>query len=255
MAWRCTSNVRSLSVGASSAFQRVMPSSRNAWKFVAFADVPWMKRAMWRWKLSRDVVPRAHGRTGSWTPPFFNVALLAPHRHPHDQRMPPLYGTLCSDSAAAYSSGTPGGSCRHATCRRCSAQIVVISSVSRGTPSVSVASASARRSVSMAVTVASVPRVLLRQCRARSSRVIAFRMADSDGDAMLASWNLALFACCSSLWSSASHSNMQPLNPSAGRRRASAGHRLCEFQKSWHRPGIVRRADARTTSAGGIKYV
>ena len=31
--------------------------------------------------------------------------------------------------------------------------------------------------------------------------------------------------------------------------------RLCEFKKSWHRPGIVRRADARTTSAGGIKYV
>ena len=42
---------------------------------------------------------------------------------------------------------------------------------------------------------------------------------------------------------------------SAGRRGASAGHRLCEFKKSWHRPGGVRRADARTTSAGGIKYV
>ena len=38
-------------------------------------------------------------------------------------------------------------------------------------------------------------------------------------------------------------------------RRASAGHRLCEFQKSWHRPGVVRRADARTASAGGVKYV
>ena len=40
-----------------------------------------------------------------------------------------------------------------------------------------------------------------------------------------------------------------------GRRGASAGHRLCEFQNSWHRPGVVRRADARTTSAGGIKYI
>ena len=42
---------------------------------------------------------------------------------------------------------------------------------------------------------------------------------------------------------------------SAGRRRASAEHRLYEFQKSWHRPGVVRRDDARTTSAGDIKYV
>ena len=38
------------------------------------------------------------------------------------------------------------------------------------------------------------------------------------------------------------------------------GHRpgigyVCEFKKSWHRPGVMRRADARTTSAGGIKYV
>ena len=40
-----------------------------------------------------------------------------------------------------------------------------------------------------------------------------------------------------------------------GRRGASAGHRLCEFQKSWQRPGVVRRADARTMSAGGNKYV
>ena len=192
MCWSCTSNVRSLGVGASStsrlrwAFQRVMPSSRNAWKFVAFAGIPGMKRARWRWKLSRVVVPRAHRRTGSWTPPFLNVPVTE-------------YKV------------TPGGSCRHATCRRCSAQIMVVSSVSRVTPSVSVASASARRSVSMAVTVASVPRVLLRQCRASSSRVIAFRIADSDGDAMPASWSMALFACCSSLWSSASHSNMQPL--------------------------------------------
>ena len=42
---------------------------------------------------------------------------------------------------------------------------------------------------------------------------------------------------------------------SSGHRGASAGHRLCEFQKSWHWPGVVRRADARTTSASGIKYV
>jgi len=31
-----------------------------------------------------------------------------------------------------------------------------------------------------------------------------------------------------------------------GRRGASPGPR-CEFQKSWHWPGVVRRADARTT--------
>ena len=39
------------------------------------------------------------------------------------------------------------------------------------------------------------------------------------------------------------------------RRGASAGHRLCEFQKSWHRPGVVRRADVRTTPGRQMFWV
>ena len=202
--WRWTSNVRILGVGASRlcwAFQRVMASSRNPWKLVVFTDVPGMKRAGWRWKLSMDVVPRAHRRTGSWTPPFLDVPVTE------------------------YKA-TPGGSCRHATCHRCSPQIAVMSSlsrgmpsvlvasVSRGMPSVLVASASARSSVSMAATVASVPRVL-QQCSASSSQVIAFRTASSDGEATPVVCRVPLFARCSSWWFAASHSNTQTLHEGA----------------------------------------
>ena len=165
------------------AFHLVIPSRMYAWKLMAPAELPGTKRAKCRWKLSSDVEPRAHLSTGSMTPPLWVWPVTV------------------------YNS-SPIGSWMHTTCFCCSSQMDLISSFSKGTPRVSVAIEKERSRASIASVVCLIPLVLLLQCLAISSFVMAFCTDDGGGFGIPAATISPLLADMRRSKSSLSHSKI-----------------------------------------------
>ena len=115
-----------------------------------------MNLAMWRWKDSRDVDPRAQCRVGSLTPPL-------------------------SKCPVRVYSGMLGGSWMQGRWCCSTSQISRISSLKRGTPSVSVEEDRAKRRLSIRCVVSSGPLVLRLQCLNSSLEVRASFTAVLDG--------------------------------------------------------------------------